>query len=507
MNERKAGVILSYINMGVNGIIMLFYVPMLLHYLTKEQFGVYQLIGSFISTLIVMDFGLNSTITRFLSNAKARKDTTQEEEILSSSCFLYLLVAIGVVLVGLCLYAGITPLYQHSFSVQELVLAKQLFLVLLFNFLITICGNLFLAVLFTNEKFVLWQTAQLGNTILLPLCSWGVLSLHGGALGLVLLQTVFNIAIVGIYYGYCRFKLQVRFRLRVPVRKCLWELISFSWAVFVFNAADQVYWRLGSIVLGAVIGAAVVANYAIGMHIFWLFVLLSVGVSRVFLPKLSADWARTGSLESHNSVFCQVGRIQFMVACLILVGFFFVGKSFILLWLGAGYEVSYWITLILMAGCLIAVAQSVSIAILQAMNKFAVAAYIRLFVSVLSIGVAVYFSRYWGEVGCAVASSICMLCCQTVLLNIYYRKLGLKIKKFFQAISPLLIWSVVAGILCWSVFVWWPVAATWCSFLLHGCCVVLIYGTVMVTLGFNQFERDLCREMITFVKQKIKNAA
>ena len=48
-NERKAGVVLSYISMALHIIIGLIYVPILLHYLGKSQYGVYQLMGSLIA--------------------------------------------------------------------------------------------------------------------------------------------------------------------------------------------------------------------------------------------------------------------------------------------------------------------------------------------------------------------------------------------------------------------------------------------------------------------------
>ena len=49
MNQRKAGVILSYINMGTNALIGFIYIPLLLAFLTKEQYGLYQLVGSMIA--------------------------------------------------------------------------------------------------------------------------------------------------------------------------------------------------------------------------------------------------------------------------------------------------------------------------------------------------------------------------------------------------------------------------------------------------------------------------
>ena len=49
MNQRKAGVILSYISMGTQALVGFVYIPMLLAFLTKAQYGLYQLVGSMIA--------------------------------------------------------------------------------------------------------------------------------------------------------------------------------------------------------------------------------------------------------------------------------------------------------------------------------------------------------------------------------------------------------------------------------------------------------------------------
>ena len=89
MNQRKAGVFLSYISTGVSSIVALVYVPMLLHYLTREQYGIYQLMGSLIAYLSVMDFGLSNTTTRYLSQAYAQQDAHRVQHIINSSFALY----------------------------------------------------------------------------------------------------------------------------------------------------------------------------------------------------------------------------------------------------------------------------------------------------------------------------------------------------------------------------------------------------------------------------------
>ena len=49
MNERKAGIFISYINIFLHTLIGFLYVPLLLFYIGSGGYGLYQLIGSFIA--------------------------------------------------------------------------------------------------------------------------------------------------------------------------------------------------------------------------------------------------------------------------------------------------------------------------------------------------------------------------------------------------------------------------------------------------------------------------
>ena len=49
MNQRKIGILVSYINILLQTLIGFIYVPILLYYIGKNEYGLYQLIGSFIA--------------------------------------------------------------------------------------------------------------------------------------------------------------------------------------------------------------------------------------------------------------------------------------------------------------------------------------------------------------------------------------------------------------------------------------------------------------------------
>ncbi len=499
MNQRKAGILLSYVNTALNGITMLVYVPMLLHYLTKEQYGVYQLMGSLIAALSLMDFGLGSCIVRFLAQARARQNVKEEQDILSAARLLYLLIAGAILVVGAGLYIGITPLYGKTLSPQELVCAKQIFIILLVNFALVIACNVFSVVMLARERFVAYQGIRVLDLVCSPLMVWGVLSWKADVLNIVWVQTFFNILVIGISYIYCRVKLQVHFPLyRVPgalIRK----LAAFSLTIFIGNVSGQIYWRLGSWVLGAIAGAVAVANYYISSQICLFFLIFSSSIGSVFLPKLSADSAKSVSLQSHNEIFCRTGRLQALIACLILIGFVCLGREFLTLWLGPGNEVCYWPAVILMAGYMLSVIQGIAPTALQAMNRYSWFAYIYLASAGCNILLAFVLSKYYGVIGCALAAAFCLLVLQGLAVNIYYNRVGLDVRHFIREVAPIIISSVLVWLGLWGLGTVWPVQTSWTSFMLHGVVIVMVYVVVMCRFVLNPFEWTVLNECWQFI--------
>ncbi|PGQ04964.1 polysaccharide biosynthesis protein, partial [Bacillus thuringiensis] len=104
INQRKAGVLLSYALTGTNALVGFIYIPILLYFLGKGEYGLYQLMGSFLVYLGLFDFGLSNTVTRYYSKYIALKDEKAKENVLAISTVIYILLTMILVVVGIVLY-------------------------------------------------------------------------------------------------------------------------------------------------------------------------------------------------------------------------------------------------------------------------------------------------------------------------------------------------------------------------------------------------------------------
>ena len=153
-NERKIGIVISYLNIIQHAVIGFIYVPLLLHYIGKSEYGLYQLIGSFIAYFSIMDFGLTAAVIRFYSRYKAVNDKVGMENILAVAARGYSIIALISFIAGIICYINLDVIFAASMTRAELATAKILFLLLLFNIVLTLTTMMFRAVINANEKFL-----------------------------------------------------------------------------------------------------------------------------------------------------------------------------------------------------------------------------------------------------------------------------------------------------------------------------------------------------------------
>ena len=104
MNERRIGILISYLNIVLHAVIGFAYVPILLHYIGKSEYGLYQLIGSFIAYFSIMDFGLTAAVVRFYAKYKALQDQIKMENILAFAMRAYGVITALMLVSGVGFY-------------------------------------------------------------------------------------------------------------------------------------------------------------------------------------------------------------------------------------------------------------------------------------------------------------------------------------------------------------------------------------------------------------------
>lgn len=494
-NQRRSGAVMSYVSLAVNAVTGFLYVPLLLRFLTASEYGVYELIGSIIAYLGVMDMGLSTTLSRYYVKSSVTEEKKKTENLLSMSAFIYGVLTFGAVVVGVVLYFSLDSLFGNTFTVAELRLAYTMMLLVIVNCVIVLPGNWFLALINAEERFVYARTLSTIKYALQLICSWLILTVHASAISVLIVQVALNAIIVIAYVIYCKKNLHIKSHFHYwdwPLAK---SMFGFSFFILLNMVFDQIFWKTGQFVLGATVGAVAVASYGMACKIITVgYMQLSTGLSSVFLPKLTKLSVTSSDMTEISSLFSRIGRLQAILIWAVCVGFAILGQAFVFLWAGPEFNDVYYATLILMFGLSISLVQNLGLSVLQAKNKMGFRSVVYVILAVLDVVVSIPVSQKFGVVGCAAAAAILLFIGTGPVVNWYYWKIiGIDIPKFFKEMRTLILPAIITGVISWLFSRYVFSSYSWAGLLLNVCVFLCIYATLLWFWGMNDYEKKLIK--------------
>jgi len=499
MSQLKKGAFLSYITIFLTNVVGLVLTPFIIRSLGDAEYGLYMLIGAFVGYISVLDFGLNNTIVRFVAKYRAEGDKQGEENFLAITMYIYAFISLVIGIIGIVLYFNLDTIFAGSLTDIELAKAKVMFIILIFNMVITLPGGAFTAICSGYEHFVFPRSINIVRYVVRSALVVGLLLWGGDAIGLVVLDTIMNITVIA-FNGYFVFKkLKVRFRLHFFEMPLVKEIFSYSVWIFIFALIGQFQWKAGQVILGVMTNTTLVAIYAVGILLGTYYGAFSTAISGVFLPRATKMTVANATGEQLTEMMLRIGRISFLVLLPVLGGFILFGKQFILLWVGKNYIDAWLVALIIMIAYTIPLVQAFGNSILEAKGLFSFKAII--YFSCIGIGTAIgaYMVAGFGILGMIIGTSAGWIL-SIAIMNVYYNKvIGLNISSFFRDLF-LKIMPVFALVMVFGYFINQIPGENWFNFALKAVLYLVVYGMLMYFLGMRNSEKQLIKQVIPFIK-------
>lgn len=494
VNQLKAGVVLNYVVIILNTVVGLLYTPYMLRMMGQNEYGLYSLVASVIAYLTVLDLGFGNAIVRYTAKFRAEKKTEEQYEMFGMFLLLYLVIGIIAFGIGLGLYFNVGTLFGNTMTAVELDRARIMMLLLVANLAFTFPMSIWGSIIQAYEDFVFQKSLNIFRIILNTAVMICLLHFGYKAVAMVVVQTIFNVLTLVVNFIYCRRKLniQIYFRFKHFHWGFLKEVAIYSFWIFLNAIMDRVYWSTGQFVLGAMIGTAAVAVFAIAIQLEGMYMQFSTAISSVFLPKVTAMVATNRSRKEISDLFIRTGRIQYIVLAYILSGFIIFGRQFIELWAGAGYTDAYIISLLFFIPLTVPLIQNLGITILQARNEMKFRSVLYIIIALVSLAMQIVLTRYFGGIGCAMGVSGALVVGQILIMNVYYRRRqDLDIKTFWKEISKMSIIPIVLIFSSMLVIRHFFALDSWGKLILGIAAFSLVYIPLFFRFSMTDDERNL----------------
>lgn len=494
VNQLKAGVVLNYVVIFLNTVVGLLYTPYMLRMMGQSEYGLYSLVASVIAYLTVLDLGFGNAIVRYTAKFRAEKKTEEQYEMFGMFFLLYLVIGIIAFGIGLGLYFNVDTLFGNTMTAVELGRARIMMLLLVANLAFTFPMSIWGSIIQAYEDFVFQKSLNIFRIILNTAVMICLLHFGYKAVAMVVVQTIFNILTLVINFIYCRRKLNIHiyFRFKHFHWGFLKEVAIYSFWIFLNAIIDRVYWSTGQFVLGAMVGTAAVAVFAIAIQLEGMYMQFSTAISSVFLPKVTAMVATNRSRKEISDLFIRTGRIQYIVLAYILSGFIIFGRQFIALWAGAGYSDAYIISLLFFIPLTVPLIQNLGITILQARNEMKFRSVLYIIIALVSLAMQIVLTRYFGGIGCAMGVSGALVVGQILIMNVYYRRRqDLDIMTFWKEISKMSIIPIVLIFSSMLVIRHFFALDSWGKLILGIAAFSLVYIPLFFRFSMTDEERNL----------------
>lgn len=494
VNQLKAGVVLNYVVIILNTVVGLVYTPYMLRMMGQSEYGLYSLVASVIAYLTVLDLGFGNAIVRYTAKFRAEKKTEEQYEMFGMFFLLYLVIGIIAFGIGLGLYFNVGTLFGDTMTAVELDRARIMMLLLVANLAFTFPMSIWGSIIQAYEDFVFQKSLNIFRIILNTAVMICLLHFGYKAVAMVVVQTIFNVLTLVLNFIYCRRKLNIHiyFRFKHFHWGFLKEVAIYSFWIFLNAIMDRVYWSTGQFVLGAMVGTAAVAVFAIAIQLEGMYMQFSTAISSVFLPKVTAMVATNRSRKEISDLFIRTGRMQYIVLAYILSGFIIFGRQFIELWAGADYSDAYIISLLFFIPLTVPLIQNLGITILQARNEMKFRSVLYIIIALVSLAMQIVLTRFFGDIGCAMGVSGALVVGQILIMNVYYRRRqDLDIKTFWKEISKMSIIPIVLIFSSMLVIRHFFALDSWGKLILGIAAFSLVYIPLFFRFSMTDDERNL----------------
>ncbi len=512
-SELKKGVGLSYILTLISNVLGLMLAPFLLSKLGSSELGIYETVGALAGYMAVLDFGVNSTITRYISKYRAEKNEKKTQSLLAHCLILYSILAVAVLAIGFVLWFNLSPIAKGLNSIQgaaaitdgNIRTAKIMLLILVANIAFSLPLRSFGAVMNGYEKFAIPRLLNILRVVLRFVLIIVFISLKFGIITIAVIDTVANLGMLIINMLYVLIKMKQKVRLEKFDGVLIKELMVFSLPIFLTMVYDQIFWKVDQIIISGLLGFAAAYVVAVVMRLVVIFMQFSTSISEVFLPRITQMVVGEASGDDLTDLMIRVGRIQLLILGVILTGYILFGQNLLQNWVGGrdAYTDSqllnmYYIGVIILVPLTLPLIQNTGISMLVAKNKHHFRSAVYFVIAVLNIGLSIWLVKRFDIIGASIATAIALTLGNGIIINIYYSKvIGLKIGRFFkECVGKLIIPILVASGLGYLVLRFVAVQGSWLNLLL--CCAIylVIYLAAIWLMGMNAYEKDMAKRAV-----------
>jgi len=461
MNRISTNIFSNWGLLGLQFLASMILAPVYVHYLRLDLLGIMQMIGGITTQFVLLDLGFGTTLTRFVANAKAKKNYSEIYTILFTGLAIYGTIALLTLAIGFVIYFFLDDMVKVPVAMTG---TMRYFFAL--SIITTALGFVlfpFLGILRGFQKYYEQNVVKMVRLITTAVLTWVILKQGYGVIALGYLNLFAQITVMPVFM-YMTWRLLRHTKVTRCFRKSLVkDLSQYGMYVFLAVIAQRLFDHFDTIVIGVFISASAVPVYKYGFQLLFSVRRLTAAISSVLLPVISEYNAR----EAHDEIyklFILGSKVIILISLPIIITMLVIGKDFFLLWLGPDFARSHMIFAILALPNIFLFSQRIGVPILYGTGKHKNWAIFQFFNALFNLGLSILLLKILSEplygvaLGTAIPATIYLL----YLQYLFRKKLDFNMRHYYRRvyipfliptgglIAFLLLARLIFGTLSWS---------------------------------------------------------
>lgn len=500
----KYGMILSYIYVVLNVISGLCFTPYLIKTLGKSQYGLYEIIVSLASNMSILNFGMSDCIVKFVSTYRNQNNKNKQGEVIGNVLKILLISSTIATFICICVYLKFDTIYAKSLTKEECIIGKQLLILSSIDIITSLPGSIFSSTLIAYEKFAITRGLNIIKIISRIFLILVFLNFSASAMTILIIDTILNLVIIIVCYIFMKNWLNLPIIMKNTDKDLCKRILSFSGYTVFFIIAKEIQWQTDKTIIGIRLNTIMVTIYAAGSKVSAIFNQLGYTLSGMFLPKAIQLNESCASKEDYKNYMVFIARLILPLLLGVMIAYAFMGKTFMVLWMGTGYEESFYSSFIMMFAVLIPMLEDTGLAILKARDKQKEIAITWFISSITNIFLTWITVKEYGIVAASVTTFATSYLINVLTLNIILKKeVGLEIfslfKEMFKGTIPLILIGIIFFLLIDKAGF---KIDSWFTFIITGILFAIVYILSIYIFFLSNYQKKILSKNIKQITQK-----
>lgn len=487
------GVITNYASAAVMAVAGFVLVPIVLHYLGREDYGLWATIGQVLGYLALLDLGMANAVVRRTARMREHGDHEAINRMVSTALALYCLLGLVFLIVGLALSA-LLP-HWSAIPPDRARVAMTIFLIMVvygaISFPLRVAGstlNGYQQMAATNLTNFMANLLSPVLAVVLLLTGFGLIALPLGTVIAGLLAAITTFIILR------RVVPDLRIGWRYVAREEARAIFGWSWQLFLNNIAVAIIYQTDNLVVASGVGLAAVTTYTLTSRLpmYAMPLIFTLGDS---CHPGAFELYEQGKLERLREVYVRVMRLTAAAGLTVAVVSLAFNESFMRLWVGPGNFGGFTITAIFVFIMFYRVMMQVASIVVISSGKLKGVVLMSLAEAVLNLVLSVWWVRHYGIVGVAMGTAAAgALTSGWYVIRFTARELRMNVFDYVgRGIAAPLLCAVPSAALAFTLLHFYPVAS-WPRLFIEASAVGGVYALFYFFIGLSGEDRAFLYE-------------